>query len=108
MPHPSSAFRWWALALLMLFAPGLFLRAQQQDQQGEEVLKKLKIPPAPVLSPDEALKSFKVAPGFKLELAASEPLVNDPVALSFDPDGRMYVCEMRGYMPTIDAKGEKD
>ena len=44
-----------------------------------------KIPPAPALSPEEALKSFTLAPGFKLELAACEPLVQDPVAIAFGP-----------------------
>ena len=39
-------------------------------------------------------------------LVASEPLVQDPVAIDFDADGRMYVVEMRGFMPNIDGKGE--
>jgi putative membrane-bound dehydrogenase-like protein len=38
-----------------------------------------------------------VKPGFKLELAAHEPQVQDPVAVSFDEKGRMYVCEMIDY-----------
>src|SRR4051812_19376251 len=64
------------------------------------------IPPAPVVPPEEALKTFKVAAGFRLELVAAEPLVHEPVALSFDADGRLWVAEMRGYMPDIDGKGE--
>ena len=44
-----------------------------------------KIPPAPVLSPQQAVKSFKLPPGFRLELVASEPLVQDPVQIVFDP-----------------------
>jgi len=66
----------------------------------------MKIPPAPVLPPEEALKSFKVAAGFRLELVASEPLVHEPVAMQFDADGRLWVVEMRGYMPDVDGKGE--
>jgi len=49
------------------------------------------------IEPDEALATFQVQPGFHLELAAAEPLVADPVAISFDEDGRLYVVEMRGY-----------
>lgn len=49
------------------------------------------------LSPTEALQSFEVAEGFRLELAASEPQVTDPIAISFDENGRLYVAEMRGY-----------
>ena len=33
-------------------------------------------------------------------------LVQDPVAVDFDPDGRMYVVEMRGFMPNLQGTGE--
>jgi putative membrane-bound dehydrogenase-like protein len=52
--------------------------------------------PAP-LSPEEALKRLRVPEGFRVELVAAEPLVVDPVAMSFDEDGRLYVVEMRDY-----------
>ena len=35
-------------------------------------------------------------PGFDLQLAAAEPLVADPIAMSFDAHGRLYVVEMIG------------
>ncbi len=56
------------------------------------------------LSPAEALKSFEIAPGFKLELVAAEPLVADPIAICFDENSRMYVVEMRGYSENRDEK----
>ena len=59
--------------------------------------------PAPVYSPEEALESFRIAPGFTIELVAAEPLVGSPVAMSWDEYGRLYVVEMRSYMP--DAYG---
>ena len=37
---------------------------------------------------------------------AAEPLVQDPVAIDFDADGRMYVAEMRGFMPNLQGTGE--
>ena len=49
------------------------------------------------LSPKEGLASLHVAPGFRVELAASEPAIVDPIAMCFDADGVMYVCEMRGF-----------
>jgi putative membrane-bound dehydrogenase-like protein len=67
-----------------------------------------KNPPTPVLTPQEELKSFQIAPGYRVELVASEPLIHDPVAMTFDPDGRIWVCEMRGFMPDVNAKGEKE
>lgn len=48
-------------------------------------------------SPDEALKLFDPRPGMKVELVAAEPLVVDPVAFDWGPDGRLWVVEMRDY-----------
>ena len=45
----------------------------------------------------KALESFRLEPGLRIELIASEPLVVDPVALAFDENKRMYVVEDRGY-----------
>src|SRR5205085_4735985 len=42
--------------------------------------------------------------GFRIELVASEPLVVDPVAMSFDENGRLYVVEMRDYSERRDEK----
>jgi putative membrane-bound dehydrogenase-like protein len=49
------------------------------------------------LSPKDELATFRVAKGFRVELVASEPDVVDPVAMTFDEDGRLFVVEMRGY-----------
>src|SRR4051794_25453237 len=40
-------------------------------------------PPAPALSPEEALKTFTLAPGFRIEVVAAEPLIQDPVVIAF-------------------------
>src|SRR6187431_2386250 len=50
------------------------------------------------LSPAEAQKAMQLADSsLKIELAAAEPEVVDPVAIRFDEDGRMWVVEMRDY-----------
>ena len=72
----------------------------------EKVELKFKLPPPKPLSPAEALAAFKVAPGFKVELFASEPMIECPVALSWDDQGRAFVLEMRGYMHDVDGLGE--
>jgi mono/diheme cytochrome c family protein len=64
--------------------------------------------PAPVLSPDEAQAAFSIAPGFEIELVAAEPLVEDPVAMAWDEYGRLYVVEMRGYMPDAYGTGSEE
>lgn len=62
--------------------------------------------PAPELSPTEELQSFSLAPGFRIELVAAEPLIEDPVAITWDEDGRLYAAEMRGFMPDAFGAGQ--
>lgn len=69
---------------------------------------KFKLPPPAPLTPEEAMKTFKVEPGFKIELVAAEPLVECPIAISFDDQGRLYVVEMRGYMHDVEGSTEKE
>ncbi|MGK0240817.1 MAG: hypothetical protein ACI92G_004308, partial [Candidatus Pelagisphaera sp.] len=45
--------------------------------------------------PADALDTFEIRPGFKLELAAHEPLVVDPIDIEFDENGRLFAVEMR-------------
>jgi putative membrane-bound dehydrogenase-like protein len=56
-------------------------------------------------SPAASLACIKVTPGYRVELVAAEPLVQDPVAFSFGPDGRLWVVEMGDYPLGADAKG---
>ena len=73
------------------------------------ILHSCKKEPSPPLSPSEALKSLELAdPELKIELVAAEPLVQDPVAISFDEGGRLWVVEMIGFMQDIDGSGEND
>ncbi len=64
------------------------------------------IPPSPPLTPEQALKSFTVAPGYRVQLVAAEPLVRHPTVLQFAPDGRLWVVEMTGYMEDFDGTTE--
>lgn len=64
--------------------------------------------PVPFLTGEEAIAKFKVAPGFRVELVAEEPMVEHPVAIAFDAGGRMWVCEMRGYMPDAEGNNENE
>src|SRR5205085_9414523 len=49
------------------------------------------------LSPKEAQKLFHLPKGLRIELVASEPQVESPVAMAFDEDGRLWVVEMLDY-----------
>ncbi len=54
------------------------------------------LPPQPK-EPVAALQSMHVKPGFRIELVAAEPLVTDPVAIDWGPDGKLWVAEMSDY-----------
>ncbi|MEM7367538.1 MAG: PVC-type heme-binding CxxCH protein [Bacteroidota bacterium] len=56
--------------------------------------------------PQEALASFQLEPGFRLELAAGEPEVVDPIDIAWDEQGWMYVAEFRDY-PNGPFEGKK-
>ncbi len=49
------------------------------------------------LSPDDARKKFVVPPGFEVRLFASEPEVVNPVAMTWDERGRLWVLELYEY-----------
>ena len=57
------------------------------------------------LEPAEALTSFQVVEGFRIELVAAEPDVIDPVEMAFDENGDLYVVEMLDY-PFDPPEGE--
>jgi mono/diheme cytochrome c family protein/glucose/arabinose dehydrogenase len=101
----SKSVRIWLLLLNLPFV----VCGQEGDNAGEiqaPPAAHLKIPAAPPLSPQEALATFRIQPGFRLELVASEPMIEAPVAMVFDPDGRLWVVEMRGFMPNVEGRGE--
>src|ERR1051326_3932005 len=60
----------------------------------------------PPLSPQESLRAIHVRPGFKVELVASEPLVQDPIAFEWGADGKLWVVEMGDYPLGTDGKGK--
>lgn len=99
--------------LIPHFLLGLLFTSSAIAQNGDKGNEKMDdvvpadlIPPAPVLTVDQALKAFTIEKGFVIEPVAAEPLVDKPVALTFDAKGRMWVCEMRGYMLDVDGKEE--
>lgn len=92
-----------ALVVVLLVAAGLFIALNREKVP---LYLSLDTPPAPALTPEEALKGFSLAPGFSIELVAAEPLVVDPVAMAWDAAGRLFVVEMRGFMPDAYGDGE--
>lgn len=63
--------------------------------------------PSPALSPEDSMTHFQLEEGLQIELVAAEPMIEEPVAISFDAKGQLWVVEMRGYMVDIDNGGEE-
>ncbi len=62
---------------------------------------------SPVLTPAQEMKTFFMPPGYHLELVASEPMIEEPIVIDWDADGRLWVIEARGYMRDLSATGER-
>ena len=84
-------FRSGAFLLEIILSCTLSLRAAEPTVTSND------LPRFPALEPKDALKSFQIKKGFHLEIAACEPNIASPVALSFDENGRLFVVEMIDY-----------
>src|SRR5687768_12576354 len=60
----------------------------------------------PALTPEVAEKKFTVPPGFEVRLFAAEPMVVNPVAMTWDERGRLWIVELYEY-PLGAKPGEK-
>ncbi len=60
----------------------------------------------PALSPEASLKAIHARPGFKVDLVACEPLVQDPIAFEWGADGKLWVVEMGDYPLGVDGQGK--
>ncbi|WP_020210587.1 PVC-type heme-binding CxxCH protein [Gilvimarinus chinensis] len=95
--------------LLLGAATAVVAQSFNGDRDGHkmvDVVAKSDIPPAPVLSPEQAVKSFLLQPGFTIDVVANEPQVFSPVAIAFDAKGGIWVAEMTTYMPDVRGTGE--
>jgi putative membrane-bound dehydrogenase-like protein len=59
----------------------------------------------PYLKPEESVKLMKAADGFEVKLFAAEPMVVNPIAMTVDEKGRVWVIECFEY-PKRTAKGK--
>jgi glucose/arabinose dehydrogenase/mono/diheme cytochrome c family protein len=65
-------------------------------------------PPVTRLDPADQQKRFLLPPGFAIEPVLTDPLIQDPVGVTFDGNGRMYVLEMRSYMRDADGSNSRE
>ena len=96
-------------AIALVLAAGVVtLRGVQQPGFGTAMATRrgADLGASPRPSPAEALRTFAMPAGYRLELVASEPLIQDPIAIDWDLAGRLWAIELPGYMRDIKASGE--
>ncbi len=67
-----------------------------------------KQPPVLPKTPEEQLKLFILPPGYRLEIVLADPIIQEPTAVAFDGNGRMFVVEDRSYMLDLEMTGQLD
>lgn len=82
------------LAFPLFFSPAFSTESAEQNPPKKIDTTVLRVPPK---TPKEERDSFLVMPGFSVELVASEPLVQSPMFVEFDEDGRLWVIELPEY-----------
>jgi putative membrane-bound dehydrogenase-like protein len=89
-----------ALALPLTTSAGVEFRDHAMWVDGRQVMTFAELcrPPAPpARSPAESLRALHLKPGLVADLVAHEPLVQDPIFIDWDAQGRMWVVEMADY-----------
>ena len=89
-------------AVFALRAPA---RPSQTDQPGADFLKR---PPVTRLTPEVQQQLFVLPEGYTAELVLADPDIEDPVGVTFDGNGRMYVLEMRSYMRDVEGSNSRE
>jgi mono/diheme cytochrome c family protein len=80
------------------------------DPQGED-WKGIDLDPKSPVKPlyvGEEAKRFLLPEGYHITPVLTEPQIQQPGAIAFDGNGRMFVLELRSYMLTADSKNELD
>jgi mono/diheme cytochrome c family protein/glucose/arabinose dehydrogenase len=60
------------------------------------------------LSADEEIQTFSMPPGFHVELVASDPMIESPILMDFDPEGRLWVVEMLTFLPDTSGRDSRE
>lgn len=75
---------------------------EDEDWKGIDMESK---PPILPLYPEEEAKKFILPKGYSIQPILTEPQIEQPGAIAFDGNGRMFVLELRTYMLTADSEG---
>jgi putative membrane-bound dehydrogenase-like protein len=88
--------RWMALSLFFMLG-SISIDTAARGEDFPKVYDSEKDETAKRLSPQEAAAGFRTAPGFKVNVFAAEPDVQNPIAMAWDGRGRLWVAENYTY-----------
>lgn len=74
--------------------------------KGKQAVKAMVPLESEPLSPEESMKRIRVTAGYEVDLVAAEPLLESPVAMDWDGQGRLWVVEMVDYPSGMDGQGK--
>jgi len=95
------------MRLFTLGILGFVLTCHAVVAQEDFVPRRQDKPPGPPLSPQDAIAKMTVPDGFSVELVAGEPDIQNPVAMTFDERGRIWITESFEY-PRFEAGPGRD
>src|SRR5947207_3080560 len=84
----KDGLRWGLATASCLFIPCI----TQCEEANKSPTNSTAVPNAGTTN---VLSEFQIKKGFRIELVAGENLVEAPVAMAFDENGRLFVAEMR-------------
>lgn len=94
------------IIFLQLFSDSTQRKSSNWNYYADSLSIRKAFSESPVLSARESIKKMQIEKGLRVHIVATEPLLNTPVALSFDDKGRIWVVEMENYMPDSIGTGE--
>lgn len=89
----------WSSFAIVALALGHAAGSDPTDGKPAEKAQKAEKPKA-----DPRLEGYRVPAGFKLKVVAAEPALLDPVAMTFDDHGNVYVAEWRPAERTYETR----
>lgn len=92
-----------ACACLVVLGSG-YVQAEDAEKDSLDRDYTSELPRIAPVMPEDAVATFDVHSGFQIDQVAAEPLASDPIAISFDERGRMFVVEMRDYSEEYDQR----
>lgn len=94
----AATWQHTSMRVFLLRAIAWAARHEQVDALcTEQQLAALRYPVGGPLTPDATVKQFELHPDFTASVVAAEPLINKPIAVQWDGDGRMWVAETPEY-----------